>query len=106
MRFALKKSSVLLVKSVVNEKKYLQQVTGQRADETVFVNAMNKKIFSKTIIKFYKYPIGEFRDEHFILPPQTNKMSLHFDKNGQLVEMEVLYISKHSIQMETTHEYL
>lgn len=78
----------------------------QKAVEIVFVTAMNRKIQSKTIIKFSKYPIGEFRDEHFILPRQTNKMSLHFDKNGQLAEMEVIYVSKHSIQMETTHEFL
>ncbi len=78
----------------------------QRVEEIVFVNAMIKKIQSKTIIKFDKYPIGEFRDEHFILPPQTSKMSLHFDKNGRLVEMEVIYVSKISVQMETTHEFL
>lgn len=62
-------------------------------------------IQSKTIIKFKKYPLGEDQSTHFKLPLGSEYLSLHFNKQGHIQEMEVIYKSKVTTEMQTDYEW-
>ena len=66
----------------------------------------NRVIQSKTILNFKEYPIGEVRSEHFKLMPKAEYLTINFKKDGTVDNIVLIYKSHHSVQMETTHEYL